>query len=59
VLGVEASQTEEQVLLPSTVHPAQQASKQLERILGPMHFHQQRDSKVEWVPANACESRGE
>ena len=59
MLGVEASQTEEQVLLSSTVHPGKQAVKQLQHILGPMHFHQQRDSKLEWVPANACESRGE
>ena len=50
MLGVEASQAEEQVLLASAVHPAQQASKQLQRILSPMHLHEQRDRELEWVP---------
>ena len=59
MLGVEASQAEEQVLLASAVHPAQQASKQLQRILSPMHLHKQRDRELEWVPASACEARGD
>ena len=52
MLGVEASQTEEQVLLSSAVYAAEQAREQLQCILGPMHFDQQRHGQLERVPAD-------
>ena len=53
VLGIQASQTEEQVLLSSTLHTAEQAREQSQSVLGPVHLDQQRHGELERVPADA------